>query len=120
MKSYRNFISRATVLNTDLPTGEKLLLIVLRAFQDCDTGKCHPSKLALCRCCGMVMNTMKKHRLALREKGFIDWKVDKTTCHYTFKPKSVDDTAESRSINGVGYDEDFVAPSNDPLPSGCL
>lgn len=118
--SDRNFISRATVLNTILPPSEKLLLIVLRAFQDPSTGKCSPSKAALCSVCGMVMNTMKKHRMALRSKGMIDWKSEKTTCSYTFKAKSVDDTPEGESKYGVGYEEKLAAPSNDPPPSGCL
>jgi len=115
--SDRNFISRASVLNSNLPSGEKLLLVVLRAFQDPVTGKCSPSKQALCQVCGIVMNTVKKHREALRRKGFITWKSEKTTCQYQFLPKSVDSTPQGESKYGVGYDENLAAPLNDPPTS---
>ena|SRR5690349_206873 len=115
-----SFISRSTIINTDLPSGEKLLLIVLRAFQDRETGKCQPSKAALCKACGFVTNTMKKYRDALKAKGLIDWKSENTITTYTFTRKSVSNQCGGESINGVGYDQEFGGPRNDSPSSGIL
>lgn len=94
MGPYSNFISRATVLNSpELTSGEKLLLIVLRANQSWKNGECSPTREELARSCNVVDNTLDKWRQGLKSKGLIDWTVKDSRCYYVFPPKSVSKTA---------------------------
>lgn len=97
-----SFISRAVVKSSGLSTGEKLLLIVLRAYQR-SNGLCAPSRAQLRAACGDAAdNTLGVWREGLRKKGLIDWKTSPNRCEYIFNP--------TPPIIGAPYPPNYCVP----------
>ncbi len=82
----RPFISRAVVKRNGLESGEKLLLVVLRAYQDPKTGVCAPTKLQLQSACAASERTIRVWMSGLEAKGMVQSHHTPNRCAYTFLP----------------------------------
>lgn len=90
--------------NQELPTAEKMVLIMLSNRCNADTGRCDPSHKRLAKDCGMSRSTLKRHLSKLEEKGFL--------------------IIHSRSVQGVSLPNQYTinlgAGSNEIFPDGWV
>lgn len=66
-----SFQTMTWAVDQDLPTNQKMVLIMLANRTNHDTGRCDPSHKRLAKDCGMSLSTLKRCLSALEEEGYI-------------------------------------------------
>ena len=89
MSYKRPFISESFVRRNGLEAGEKLLYIVLRSYQDQNTGHCTPTHDQLTWACAVSDSTIRAWLDSLESKGFIQRHRTPNRCAYTFLPPQI-------------------------------